>query len=243
MTADAAMSDWNITRGEDGGLAYVEVAAGAAAADAPLVIGLHGRGGSAASFASLLGAHDPRWRYLFPQAPIRLDVPGHDDCFSWYEPIMSAAERQNSLRDGIPVSPQLLAARAQLHGFLRAAHERLAVPPARSALIGFSQGGALSLDVGLRADPPYAALAALCSYLPEADDLPLDRAAARAQPLLLVHGIADDPMCLGAGRRARRVLVAGGLPVDDHEFPIGHEIAAPAQDALAAFLRRSLPPT
>jgi len=233
--------EWVGEWGEAGGLTYIEVTSGMAAADAPLVIGLHGRGSNAEDLAGLAPALEPSWRYLFPQAPNRLDVGGMGNNFSWYEPIMSEAERREAPHAGIRVSPQVLTARAQLRAFLNATHERLGMPPTRSALLGFSQGAAMTLDTGLRADPPYAALVAMSGYLPEADDFPAILAAAREQALLLIHGTADDVLRLGIGRRARQVLETGGLTPAYREFPMGHEVNAASLTAVGSFLRQHLP--
>ncbi len=233
-------TDWAREWGETAGIAYIEVINDSVTAAAPLVIGLHGRGSNAADLAGLAPALDPGWRYLFPQAPNRLELGDGGEYFSWYEPIMTEAERRDAPQAGVRLSPQVLAARAQLRDFLRATHERLVVPPTRSALIGFSQGAAMTLDTGLRADPSYAALVAMSGYLPEADDFPAVLAAAREQALLLVHGTADPVLPIGIGRRARQVLEAGGLAPDYREFPMAHEIGAASLSAVAAFLHKHL---
>jgi phospholipase/carboxylesterase len=204
---------------------YIEVTSGAAA-DAPLVIGLHGRGSNAEDLAGLAPALDPRWRYLFPQAPHPFPggVPG---AFSWYEPI--------------PTDPAGMArARETLVRFLAATHARLGVGPGRSALFGFSQGAAMTLDAGLRAAPPYAALVAMSGYLPESDDLPAVLAAAHDRTLLLIHGVADPVLDVRQARRARQLLEANGLTPEYHEFPMGHEINEVALQVFKAFLRKNL---
>jgi phospholipase/carboxylesterase len=234
-------ASWRGEWGEAGGLLYVEVTSDRTAADAPLVFGLHGRGSNAEDLAGLAPALEPGWRYLFPQAPNRLDIGGGGQYFSWYEPIMSEEERRDAPQAGVRVAPPVLAARAQLRDFLRVTHERLAVPPTRSALLGFSQGAAMTLDTGLRADPPYAALVAMSGYLPEGEDFPAVLAAARQQALLLVHGSADNVLRIEIGRRARQVLEAGGLAPEYREFPMAHEVGAASLDAVAAFLRQHLP--
>lgn len=218
---------WVGQRGEAGGLQFIEVTAGAVAADAPLVIGLHGRGSNAEDLAGLAPALDPGWRFIFPQAP-RAFPGGWNGAYSWYEPI--------------PATPDVMtAARGTLQAFLTATHARLGVGPARSALIGFSQGAAMTLDTGLRATPPYAALVAMSGYLAESDELPAVLAAARAQPLLLVHGLADTVLPIALAHRARQALKAAGLAPEYHEYPMAHEVGEAALAAVAAFLRRHLP--
>lgn len=231
---------WSGERGEAAGLRYVEVAHSTLGNAAPLVIGLHGRGSNADDLAGLAPALDPGWRYIFPQAPSRLDLSDWGDNFSWYEPIMTDAERQQATQVGIPVSPQLLAAREQLGAFLAATHARLGTQSEQSALIGFSQGAAMTLDTGLHAAPPYAALVAMSGYLPEGDDLPAVFATMQKQPLLIVHGTADTVVDVGIARRARQVLAAGGIHAEYREFAIGHEVNEESLAVVAAFLRKHL---
>lgn len=233
-------AQWIGGRGEAAGLRYIEVAHTTLGTAAPLVIGLHGRGSNAEDLAGLAPTLDPGWRYIFPQAPNRLDVGGWGENFSWYEPIMTDEERQQAAQVGVQVSPQLLAARERLGVFLAATHERLATPPTQSALIGFSQGAAMTLDTGLHATPRYAALVAMSGYLPEGDDLPRVIDAAQEQPLLIIHGTVDTVVDVGIGRRARQVLAAGGMPPDYREFAMGHEVSEESLAVVAAFLREHL---
>ena len=233
-------AEWGGRRGEAAGLRYVEVTTGGLRDGAPLLIGLHGRGSNADDLAGLALTLDPSWRYIFPQAPNRLGIGGWTESFSWYEPIMSEAERRGAPHAGVRASAQVLAAREQLRRFLEATHERLATPPGRSALVGFSQGAAMTLDTGLRADPPYAALVAMSGYLPESDDLSTVLDAAKGQPLLIIHGVADDVLAIGIGRRAKQVLEAAGLALDYREFPMAHEVIGVSLEAVASLLRTHL---
>jgi len=233
-------AQWSGRRGETAGLQYVEVSFGTLGDAAPLVIGLHGRGSNADDLAGLAPALDPGWRYIFPQAPNRLDLGGWDDNFSWYEPIMTTEERQQAAHAGVSVSPQLLSARERLGAFLAATHERLATPPQQSALIGFSQGAAMTLDTGLHAAPRYAALVAMSGYLPEGDDLPAVSAAAQGQPLLIIHGTADTVVDVGIGRRIRQILTAGGMRPEYREFAMGHEVSEESLEVVATFLSQHL---
>ncbi len=234
------VGNWSGRRGELAGLRYVEVTSTETADDAALVIGLHGRGSNADDLAGLAPALDPRWRYIFPQAPNRLDLGEWARSFSWYEPIMSDHERQQAARVGIPISPQLLVVREQLQQFLSAVHERFGVSPARSALIGFSQGAAMVLDTGLRAVPPYAALVAMSGFLPEADDLPAVLTSAQAGNLLVVHGVNDQVISIGISRRIRQVLERAGFAAEYREFAMGHEVRDESLAAVAEFLQARL---
>jgi phospholipase/carboxylesterase len=219
---------WTGRRDEAAGLRYVEVAVTGLPDGAPLVIGLHGRGSSADDLAGIAPALDAGWRYVFPQAPNRLDFGAYGAGWSWYEPIPA-----------LPV--QMVAARETLAAFLAEVHERLAVPPEHSALIGFSQGAVMTLDTGLRASPPYAALVAMSGYLAESGELPAVIAAARAQPVLLVHGTEDEVLNVTLARRARQTLEAKGLSPDYQEFAMAHEVSEDSLAVVGSFLKHHLP--
>jgi phospholipase/carboxylesterase len=211
---------------EAGGLRYIALEPEAAADDAPLVVAMHGRGSSAEDLAGLAPLLDPGWRYAFPQAPLTLHV-GFGMGYSWYEPI--------------PASPERMAtAREALAAFLAALHERTGVAPARTALMGFSQGAVMTLDTGLRAPEPYAALIAMSGYLAEADDLAALVAARREQPLLIVHGTRDAVLEVGLARRARLFLEGQGLAPEYHEFPMAHEVNDASVRVVGEFLARHL---
>ncbi|MGN6759467.1 MAG: alpha/beta hydrolase [Thermomicrobiales bacterium] len=216
-----------IERGEAAGLDYLDVSFAEVGPAAPLVIGLHGRGSSPDDLAGLAPLLDTGWRYVFPRAPLRLDFGVYGTGYSWYEPIPATPE-------------QMTAARALLAAFLAALHERLMIPPGRSALLGFSQGAAMTLAAGLRAPTPYAALVALSGYLPEAADLPTVIAARTGQPVLIAHGTHDDVLDITLARRARATLEAHGLTPEYHEFALRHEIGDEELAAVRDFLHRHL---
>ena len=228
--ATAARDSSLVVRAGEAGLRYLEVARADLPDGAPLVVGLHGRGSAPEDFAGLAAELSPEWRYLFPRAPVRLDFGPYGSGYSWFEPL--------------PAPPAAMAvARETLTGFLARARERYAVSRARTALLGFSQGAVLTLDVGLRAaaaGEPYAALAAMSGYLAEADDLATILADAAAQPLLLVHGTRDDVLGVALARRARRVLEDAGLAPEYHEFDLAHEVSLESLAAVRAFLQRHL---
>ncbi len=221
-----------VARAGEAGLRYLEVAVEDLPDGAPLVVGLHGRGSSPEDFAGLAVELSPEWRYLFPRAPLGLDFGPYGSGYSWFEPL--------------PAPPAAMAtARETLTAFLTQAHERYAVPPSRTALLGFSQGAVMTLDVGLRAaaaGEPYAALAAMSGYLAEADDLATILPGAAAQPLLLVHGTRDDVLGVALARRARRVLEDAGLSPEYREFDLAHEVSAESLATMRQFLQRHIRP-
>jgi phospholipase/carboxylesterase len=211
---------------EAGGLRYIAVEPEGVTSDIPLVVMMHGRGSSAEDLAGLAPMLDPGWRYAFPQAPLTLNLGGFTG-YSWYEPIPAVPERMATAREA-------------LAAFLTEIHTRTGIPPARTALGGFSQGAVMTLDVGLRAPEHYAALVAMSGYLAEADDLPAHLAARHDQPLLIVHGTRDDVLPLTLAQRARRYLETNGLAPDYHEFVMAHEVSGESLQVVGDFLKRHL---
>jgi phospholipase/carboxylesterase len=114
-------------------------------------------------------------------------------------------------------------AAASLDAFLDAELAHLGLPPERLALVGFSQGTMMSLQVGLRRPVKPAAIVGYSGMLTEADDLA--RVAPEAPPILLVHGDADtmippDFLFASAGALGR-----AGAGVQWHLSPgVGHSI-------------------
>ncbi len=115
------------------------------------------------------------------------------------------------------------------------------VPLERTALLGFSQGAAMALDVALNGGLdlgsgdtgplPLAALIA-CSGYPHPDWHP-GRTATR---ILLTHGEQDPIVAPGASAEVERALKAAGGSVQRLTFPGGHGIDPTLLPSLRAFL-------
>ena len=115
------------------------------------------------------------------------------------------------------------------------------VPLERTVLLGFSQGAAMALDVGLgvavdvgnddTGPLPLAALIA-CSGYPHPDWHP----GRSATPILLTHGDQDPMVAPGASAEVERALKAAGGSVQRLTFPGGHGIDPALLPTLRAFL-------
>ena len=111
------------------------------------------------------------------------------------------------------------------------------VPLERTALLGFSQGAAMALDVALDVGTgdigplPLAALIA-CSGYPHPDWHP-GRSATR---ILLTHGDQDPMVAPEASAEVERALKAAGGSVQRLTFPGGHSIDPTLLPTLRAFL-------
>ncbi|MCP4385588.1 MAG: phospholipase [Hyphomicrobiales bacterium] len=107
------------------------------------------------------------------------------------------------------------------------------------ALVGFSQGTMMALEVGLRRPVPPAGIIGYSGLL--AGPERLDKASSGKPPILLIHGEADPLVPVMALHAAVPVLGAAGLPVEWHVSPgLEHGIDARGLESGADFLRRVL---
>ena len=130
-----------------------------------------------------------------------------------------------------PQFDQLPAARAALRRRL----ENLGrtVPLERTALLGFSQGGAMALDVATGGDGalPLASLIA-CSAYPHPDWIP-DQP---RSPILLTHGELDEVVPFAACTALEKALLQAGGAVEHLSFQGGHGIPPDLLPRMRQFL-------
>lgn len=110
-----------------------------------------------------------------------------------------------------------------------------------AVIIGFSQGGAMTLASTLRtpAAPRPAAAACLSGMLTEVDGLDylFHDAQAQAIPTLLIHHGTHDPVVVvDRGRHTRDTLTEFGVPHTYREYPMQHEIAMDSIEDLRDWL-------
>lgn len=130
-------------------------------------------------------------------------------------------------------NPQLQSSREQLLDFLRSLESTTGIPLSRTVLAGFSQGGAMTLDVGLTL--PLKALMVLSGYL----HTPIGTVISPTPPILMIHGIQDAVVPIDAARLARSAVTQAGATVSYHELMMGHEIQLDALKIMQSFLLES----
>lgn len=203
------------------------------------VIWLHGLGADANDFFSVpsqLGLpNSDAVRWVFPNAP-RMPVTINMGAVmrAWYD--VRGFDRRDQDEVGIRRSAEHLDAlidREQMRG----------VPSHRVVLAGFSQGGAMSLFVGLRRPQRLAGIMCLSGYLVLDATLSSEASAAsRDTPILQCHG-TDDPMVPHPlGRSSFDLLSAEGFSVEWHEYPMAHSVCLDELEDIARWLARVLEP-
>lgn len=191
-----------------------------------LLVLLHGWGANAQDVTALAeGLRFPGWAMAFPNAPF--PHPYAPDGYMWYGfPEAGTLDQLIGLDQ-----PDLTESRQRLRAWLDEVTGQLGVPPERTIVGGFSQGGAMSLDIGPQL--PIAGVMALSGYLHRAIG-PRDRPV----PTLLVHGTQDTVVPLQAAWQAKAQLTAIGTPLTYQELPMGHEIAPPVLNLIQSFIEQ-----
>jgi phospholipase/carboxylesterase len=149
-------------------------------------------------------------------------------------------------RQWFPLSggdPALLRAGAQsaaplLDAFLDRELARYGIAPADLALVGFSQGTMMALQVGARREQAIAGIVGYSGLLPGPEHLAAE--AISRPPVLLVHGDADLTVPVMAIHQAVAALSAAGFPTEWHVRPgLAHGIDEVGLELGGAFLKRA----
>ena len=198
------------------------------------VIWLHGLGADSHDFEPLVPQLvQPEWpavRFVFPDAPIRpISLNGGLPMRAWYDVAgFNLSQKQDA--EGIRASVAAI-------GQLIAREHARGIPSERVVLTGFSQGGAIALAAGLRYAERLAAIVALSTYLPLAEETNGERSAANAAtPIFMGHGAFDPVVPRYLGERSRDALRAWGYSVAWHSYPMAHQVCPQEVADLAGFL-------
>jgi phospholipase/carboxylesterase len=204
------------------------------------IIWMHGLGADGTDFVPLVPElHLPdniAPRFIFPNAPVRpVTVNNGMSMPAWYD-IYRFGVKDREDEAGIRASA------AVIHGLIDAEHAA-GISTARIVLAGFSQGGAIALQAGLRYAQPLAGILALSTYLPLAASLAAESSPAnRAIPILMCHGREDPVVPLELARKSFVALQAEGYTPRLLEFAMEHTLCADEVVAISQWLAQVLPP-
>jgi phospholipase/carboxylesterase len=202
------------------------------------VVWMHGLGADGHDFESLVPElrlpAAPSLRFVFPHAPIRpVTINGGMRMRAWYD-VVGFDKRAPQDAAGIRESAESL-------GLLLKRERERGIPAERIVVAGFSQGGAMALQLGLRWPERLAGVIALSTWLPLADTLEAEAHPANAAvPLLLAHGSFDPVVPQAAGEASRDALRALGYDVDWRSYPMPHSLCAQEVEDIRAWLLRTL---
>ena len=203
-------------------LDFIRVSPPAGKTPDALIVTLHGWGANAQDVASLIPyVNLPDYEFLLPNAPY--PYPYADTGKAWYD------LRTEHKYDGLNESKQLLI------DWLLSLESNTGVPLSRTILSGFSQGGAMTLDVGLSL--PLAGLVVISGYL-HPDVATLNQG--NFPPTLIMHGTRDEVVPLQAAIKSREMAQSLGVAVEYHEFATGHEINLQMLEVLRTFVLNTI---
>lgn len=204
------------------------------------VICLHGLGADGYDLASLATELNlplqSAVRFVFPHAPLRaVTINGGHQMRAWYD-IVGADLAQREDDAGIRDSERLLGAWI--------AHEIDAgIAASRIVLAGFSQGGAIALQTGLRYPQRLAGVLALSCYLPLASSAAAEVHPANTRlPIMLAHGLEDDIVPVARAANSRDALQLLGYPVTWRTYAMRHTLCRQEIQDISGWLVSVLDP-
>lgn len=186
------------------------------------IIWLHGLGADGNDFVPVveqLALPNLGIRFIFPHAPmIPVTVNGGFVMRAWYDILDAELALNEEDERGLRASEGTITA-------LIDKETRRGIPASRIVLAGFSQGGAVTLQTGLRYTRKLAGMLVLSGYLPLISKVERERNAInQLTPVFMGHGTIDNvvPMSLAIASRAH--LTQTGYQVEWHEYPMMHGV-------------------
>jgi phospholipase/carboxylesterase len=205
------------------------------------IIWMHGLGADGNDFVPIVRELDltgaPAVRFVFPHAPMRpVTINNGYVMRAWYDVTFGDLEGKSRKADEKGVR----GSEAQIRALIENEVQR-GIAPASIVLAGFSQGGAVALETGLRYPEKLAGIMALSTYLPLAAALPREASPAnRKTPIFMAHGVYDPVVPYLMGTTSKTALHALGYDVEWHEYPMQHSVCLEEIQDIGVWLRRIL---
>ena len=198
------------------------------------VVWLHGLGADGHDFVDIvpmLGLKAIPTRFVFPHAPMRpVTINGGAVMRAWYDVRGDAGVRRED-EAGVRESQRRVEA-------LIAREKARGIAARRIALAGFSQGGAMVLQTGLRHPERLAGIMALSCFLPLADKVAAEVGPAN-RDVADLHGARHPGPAHPAGARPARVRTADFARLSHRvarvsDSPLGESRRDPRHQRVAA---------
>jgi phospholipase/carboxylesterase len=198
------------------------------------VIWMHGLGADGWDFVPIVRElplpDDLALRFIFPHAPVRpVTINNGHEMRAWYDIRQNDISRQAD-EAGIRES------QAQVEALIAREAER-GIAAERVVLAGFSQGGAIALQAGLRHKEKLAGIVALSTYLPLQESFEAEAAGAnKATPIFMAHGTQDPIVPVQLADASRKFLDEHGYKIDWQVWPMPHAVCAEEVAAIGEYL-------
>ena len=199
------------------------------------IIWMHGLGADCWDFVSLVKElalpEDLPLRFIFPQAPSRpITINNGQVMPGWYDISMAELQRK-------PDEAGVRQSQASIDQLIAREIER-GIRADKIILAGFSQGGAIALQTGLRYREALGGIMALSTYLTLDDSLSAEATIANANiPILMAHGTQDPVIPLSLAQSSRAKMAARGYKIEWHEYPMPHSVCMEEVDDIGVWIQ------
>lgn len=194
------------------------------------VILLHGLGADGHDFEPIVEALTLQApvRFIFPNAPKRaITINNGEEMRAWYDFI------PHSEHGG---EEDIAASSTAVSEFINRELDR-GIPANRILLAGFSQGGVIALNTGLRFEQRIAGILALSTYLHDVASVEGQRSDANlAIPVMMVHGTQDAMIPIMRAATSRENLIRLGYDVRWFDYPMAHQVCLEEIEEIGLFL-------
>lgn len=180
------------------------------------VIWLHGLGADGHDFQPIVPElnlpEDLSIKFIFPHAPMMpVTINNGFIMRAWYDikaMDIGSSQDEEGVRSSQKYLEQMI--EQQIED---------GIPAERCVLAGFSQGGAVALQTGLRLNKPLAGVMALSTYLPLADTLEAEKSVENSQlQIFMAHGDSDPVVRPELAYLSRSRLEQQGYPLQWKEY-------------------------
>jgi phospholipase/carboxylesterase len=202
------------------------------------VIWLHGLGATNNDFAPIvpeLGIQDELGiRFVFPQAPnMPVSINNGAVMPAWYDiSVMDLMKRADG--DGIKNSSEIIT--DMINDEIA-----MGVDPSNIVIAGFSQGGVIALDTGIRFPSPLAGIMALSTYIPIHDTLGSAEKNGNGDiSIFYGHGDYDPVIPIEQAQSAKTFLEENGYSVEWHTYPMEHSVSPQEINDIKNWLQKTL---
>jgi phospholipase/carboxylesterase len=191
----------------------------------PLIVLLHGYGGSPQHIVHILDGLGVRARVIAPHGLFRVD---HG--WGWFALLRQSAP--DALAPGITHAADVVAQQI-------ATEVRTRPTCGLPVVVGFSQGGFLSYALAMRTPAVVSAAFPLSGFLPpslRARNKPAD-----APRIVAYHGDADDVVSTSLDHETNKALSDAGFTAELHTYPgVGHQVPPPIANDVRAAIERAV---
>lgn len=202
------------------------------------VIWLHGLGADGFDFVPIVDElrlpPSLPVRFIFPHAtPRPVTINNGFVMRAWYDIVGFGPERaedEAGIRESEGVVKQYI-------------EQQIAqgIPANKIVIAGFSQGGAIAFQSGLRYPQRLAGIMALSTYLPLGASVAAEASAAnRDVPILMCHGSRDGVVPAQLGQKSRDTLQSLGYQIDWRTYPMEHSVCMEEVTDISKWLQARL---